>query len=142
MPDGRECRKALRNRLSLPVRYIESNDANCFCNCLNSKMRNAVRAELRERGIHALGMDSASDVARSVGTGVLPDAMVLEATEELAGDIRIQNLLERGPAVLILSRTLDLRVSLPKAACILSRPVLVEYDIVERVSELLERQSV
>ena len=112
----------------MPIVFVIASD---------SKMRTAIRAELRERGIHALGMDSASDVAHSIGTGVLPDAVVLEATDELAGDIRIQNLLERVPAVLIVSRTVDLRVSLPKVAFVLNRPVRVE-GIVERVRELVE----
>ena len=74
-------------------------------------MRTAVRAELRELGIDALGMDSADDAGRAIASGGLPNLVVLEATTELLGDPRIRNLVQRVPAVLIASRTV--RVSLP-----------------------------
>ena len=99
-------------------------------------LRTAVRAELREMGIEALGMDSADDAGRAIASGELPNVIVLEAIAELLRDLRIQNLLRRVPAVLIASRTEE--VSLPDAAAILYRPVRVA-EIVARVSELLAR---
>jgi hypothetical protein len=99
-------------------------------------MRTAVRAELRELGIDALGMDSADDTGRAIASGSLPNVVVLEATAELLGDPRIQNLVQRVPSVLIASRTV--RVSLPNTPAILYCPVRIA-EIVARVSELLGR---
>jgi DNA-binding response OmpR family regulator len=101
-------------------------------------MRTAVRAELREMGIEALGMDSAEDAGRAMASGTLPNVVVLEATEEFLGDIRIQNLVRRFPAVMIASRTV--KVSLPDTADVLYRPVRIA-EIVARVTELLARDA-
>src|ERR1700720_2864813 len=87
---------------TIPVVYVIARDWT---------MRTTVRAELREMGIEALGMDSAEDAGRAMASGQLPNVVVLEATEELLGDIRIQNLVRRFPAVMIASRTV--KVSLP-----------------------------
>ena len=97
-------------------------------------MRTAVRAELREMGVEALGMDSPDDVDRAVASGGLPNLVVLEATAEFLGSPRIQDLVQHVPAVLIASRTE--RVSLPDGPALLYRPVSVA-EIVSRVSELL-----
>src|ERR1035437_8290026 len=99
-------------------------------------MRTAVRAELRELGIDALGMDSADDTGRAIASGGLPNLVVLEAAAELLVDPRIQNLVERVPAVLIASRTV--KVSLPDTPAVLYRPVRIA-EIVARVSDLLVR---
>ena len=63
------------------------------------KLRAAVRAELRERGIDALGMDSAEDVGRAVAGGTMPGVVVLEANAELAGDAAVQSLVGRVPTI-------------------------------------------
>jgi hypothetical protein len=114
---------------TIPVVYVIASDWT---------MRTAVRAELREMGIEALGMDSAEDAGRAMASGQLPNVVVLEATEELLGDLRIQNLVRRFPAVVIASRTV--KVSLPDTADVLYRPVRIA-DIVSRVSELLARDA-
>ena len=111
----------------MPVVYVIAQDWT---------MRTAVRAELREIGIEALGMDSADDADRAIASGGLPNVVVLEANAELLGDPRIQNLVEHVPAVLIASRTV--KVSLPDTAVILYRPVLIA-EIVASVNELLAR---
>lgn len=97
-------------------------------------MRSAVRAELREIRVEALGMDSAGDTGRAIASSGLPNVVVLEATAELLGEPRIRNLVQRVPTVLIASCTL--RVTLPEAPAILYRPVRVA-EIVARVSEFL-----
>lgn len=97
-------------------------------------LRTAVRAELREIGIEALGFDSAGDVGRATASGAFPDVVVLEATPELAGDMRINALVQHVPTVLIASRTV--RVVLPDAAAVLYRPVRIA-EIVTCVKELL-----
>jgi len=97
-------------------------------------MRTAVRAELREVGVEALGMDSSEDVGRAIASGGLPNLVVLEATAELVGGPRIQDLIQHVPTIVIASRTE--KVSLPNAAAVLYRPVSVA-GIVSRVRELL-----
>jgi hypothetical protein len=101
-------------------------------------MRTAVRAELREKGVEALGMDLADDVGRVIASGGLPNVVVLEATSDLLGDPRIRNLVQRVTTVLIASRTV--KVSLPDAPAVLYRPVRVA-EIVTCVSELLARDD-
>ncbi|HEV7968791.1 MAG TPA: hypothetical protein VGP19_14540 [Candidatus Acidoferrales bacterium] len=101
-------------------------------------LRTTVRAELREMGIEALGMDSAEDVGRAIASGGLPNLVVLEATAELLADPRIQNSVQRVLTVLIASRTEKL--SLPEVPAILYRPIRVA-EIVALVSELLARND-
>ena len=103
------------------------------------KLRAAVRAELRERAIDALGMDSAEDVGRALAGGAMPAVVVLEANAELAGDPAIQSLVGRVPTVLVASRTET--VALPRVAAVVYRPVRIG-DIVAKVSELLERGEI
>jgi DNA-binding response OmpR family regulator len=99
-------------------------------------MRTAVRAELREMGVEALGMDSASDADRAIAIGGLPDVLVLEATEEFLGNSNIRNMVQQVPTVLIASRTV--KVPLPETPAVLYRPVRVA-EIVARVNDLLAR---
>jgi len=110
-------------------------------------LRTAVRAELRELGIEALGMESAEDVVRALGAGQMPAVVVLEGTAENAGEPAVQKLIERVPTVLIASRTETLPQLLsrpegaaggPRIAAIFYRPVRIA-EIVARVRELLER---
>jgi hypothetical protein len=98
-------------------------------------LRAGLRAELRERGIDALGMDSAEDAGRSFAEGQRPAVVVLEATAELAGDPAIPSLVKRVPTVLIASRTET--VPLPPAAAVFYRPVRIG-EIVDHVLELLK----
>ena len=100
------------------------------------KLRAAVRAELRERGIDALGMDSADDVGRVLAADAMPAVMVLEANAELAGSPAIQKLVARIPTVLVASRTET--VPVPRVAAVFYRPVRIG-EIVLKVSELLGR---
>ncbi len=135
----------------MPVVYVLATDW---------RLRTAVRAELRERGIDALGMDSAEEAGRALARGEMPAVVVLEANSELVGDsarhhlgdgdlggpVRVVDLggglgglVERVPTVLVASRTET--VSLPTAAAVLYRPVSVG-EIVAKVLELLERGQV
>lgn len=96
-------------------------------------LRAGLRAELRELGIDALGMDSAQDAGRAFAEGQMPAVVVLEATAEFANDPAIQSLVKRVPTVLIASRTET--VALPPAAAVFYRPVSIG-EIVARVLEL------
>ncbi len=97
-------------------------------------LRAGVRAELRERGIDALGMETAADAGNALAAGQLPSVMVLDANSKAASDPAIQTLAARVPAVVIASRA--------PAPCVLSaaktffRPVQIR-EIVAAVFELL-----
>jgi len=99
-------------------------------------LRTGVRAELRERGVDALGMDAPADAGRAVASGQLPAVVVLEAIPELAGDAAIRKLVERVPTILIASRTET--VALPPVEAVFYRPVTIG-EIVARVHELVAR---
>jgi hypothetical protein len=122
-----ECVFRLRRPKTMPVVFVIAVDWT---------MRTAVRAELRELGIDALGMDSVDDAGRAIASGGLPNLVVVEATAELLGDPRIRNLVQHVPAVLIASRTVA--VSLPDGPTVLYRPVRIA-EIVACVIELLAR---
>lgn len=118
------------------MRYSKNGMPVVFVIATDWKLRAAVRAELRERGIDALGMDSAEDVGRALAGGATPAVVVLEANAEMAGDPAIRGLVARVPTVLVASRTET--VALPRVAAVFYRPVRIG-EIVERVSELLAR---
>jgi DNA-binding response OmpR family regulator len=99
-------------------------------------LRAGVRAELRERGIEALGMDAPADAGRAIAGGQLPAVVVLEALAELAENLAIQRLVEHVPTILIASRTET--VPLPPVDTVFYRPVSVS-EIVARVHELVAR---
>ena len=107
----------------------------------------AVRAELREHGIEALGMESAEDAGRALASGTMPAAIVLEATAEILANEAMQTLLRRVPSVLIASRTetvplpdtsSDATGSGSRIVAVFYRPVRIA-EIVERVRDLLAK---
>jgi len=100
------------------------------------KLRTAVRAELREQGINALGMESSGEAGRALAAGQSPAALVIEAVAEIAGDPAIQKLVERVPSVVVASRIQT--IPLPPIAAVIYRPVRIG-DITARVREILER---
>jgi hypothetical protein len=118
------------------MRYSKSWMPVVFVIATDPKLRTAVRAELREEGIDALGMDLADDAGRALASGDTPAAVVLEATADLAGNPAIQSLVTRVPTVLIASRTET--VPLPPVAGVFYRPVRIG-DIVRKVGEILAR---
>lgn len=99
-------------------------------------LRAALRAELRERSINALGMESADEAGRAIASGLLPAVAVIEAIAEIAANSAIQTLVERVPTILIASRTET--VPLPPVDSVLYRPVRIG-EIASRVSELVRR---
>jgi hypothetical protein len=100
------------------------------------KLRTAVRAELLEAGIKAMGMDSADQVGLAIAAGEFPSAIMLEATPQLAGDPAVKQLVERVPTVLVASRTET--VDLPPVAVVLYRPVRIG-EIVQELQKLLNQ---
>ena len=101
-------------------------------------LRATVRAELRELGVEALGMERVDDAARSIASSTLPDAVVLDASAEDAGSPAATQLARRFPVLLVASRT-EPAPTLP-AARIVWRPVRVG-EIVECVRQLLEGRA-
>jgi hypothetical protein len=127
----------------------------------NWMLRTGVRAELRERGIEAMGIESARDAVRRLDTGALPAVLVIDAgtaagtgagvavgcrtadengTDVGGEDAVIGRLLDSGvPAILISSRTVT---SPPwKPAVLLPRPVRVD-EIAVAVLRLLKGDAV
>jgi hypothetical protein len=106
-------------------------------------LRTSVRAELRERGIDALGMDSPDDVGKAIASNHMPAVVVLEVTAGLASSPSILKLISSVPTVLIASRTERIPAGLgeegmpPLYGALLYRPVRVQ-EIVSRVLDLLQ----
>jgi len=98
-------------------------------------LRAGVRAELREQGISALGMESPDQAGGALAAGEMPAALVIEATAEVATDPATQRLIQSVPTILIASRTET--VPLP-VDTVLYRPVRIG-EIVRRVQELIRR---
>lgn len=105
----------------------------------NWALRTGVRAELRERGMEALGMESASEAGAAIAAGEMPAVVVIEAGSEITGDPAIQELVQRVPAILVASRTET--VPLPPVDTVFYRPVRIG-EVVARVKELVRRGHV
>jgi hypothetical protein len=110
-------------------------------------LRRALRAELREIGIEALGMETAEDAGRALASGTMPAAVVLEASDEILGNDAMRTLLRRVPSILIASRTETVSLPAPSSdadgrgneiVAVLYRPVRIG-EIVERVRDLLAK---
>ncbi len=97
-------------------------------------LRTAIRAELRERGVDALGMESAQDAGRVIAQGTVPAVLVLDSKSKAAADPAIQALASRVSTLLIASRVEELPEFRP--AVILNRPVRVA-EVTDAVLRLL-----
>jgi FixJ family two-component response regulator len=117
----------------------------------NWMLRTGVRAELRERGIEAMGLESAREAVARMDGGAGPAVLVVDAgsgaeSGHVAGadvgaeDVAIGKLLDSGvPAILISSRTVT---SPPwKPAVLLPRPVRIA-EISAAVQRLLKGYAV
>jgi DNA-binding response OmpR family regulator len=105
------------------------------------RLRAGVRAELRERGVDARGMESFDQAAQAMAAGATPDAVVLDAGEGFPGDATasgLARLARMAPFVAVLSGATP-PPDLPKEARILQRPVRVG-EVVRCVLSLLAGQ--
>lgn len=102
-------------------------------------LRGAVRAELLEQGIEALGFASLGDAARHAEAGVAPDLVLLDASTANAGDPATAAL-TRNAALLAVVSGLGAAPLLPPRAVLMRRPVRVS-EIVLRVRQMLEGQA-
>jgi hypothetical protein len=108
---------------TMPVVFVVSRDWT---------LRAPVRAELREAGVDALGLETADDVGEALARGVLPAVVVVDAAEletPLARE-SLGNLAQRAAVLVVESRTAP-APDLPGAER-LQRPLRVG-DIVARV---------
>lgn len=97
-------------------------------------LRAGVRAELREKGIKAFGLESAEDVERAIANGESPQALVIDGHAKAASAPAVQELSGRVPAIVIAPRTTT--IALGSAAKVLFRPVQVG-EVVVAVIDLL-----
>ena len=98
-------------------------------------LRTGVRAELREKGIEALGMESLDDATKAIAAGQMPSAVVLEAGAGKASPQALEQLARRVPVIVVASRWEP--APLESAAAVLHRPVRVG-DVVARVLQALQ----
>ena len=96
-------------------------------------LRAGIRAELREKGVTALGMESAENVGRALASGEMPTVIVIDGNAKAASNPAIQQLAGRVPAVVIAPRTTS--IALGAAAKVFFRPVQIS-EIVTAVLEL------
>jgi hypothetical protein len=103
-------------------------------------LRAAVRAELREAGVDALGLETADDVGRALARGVWPSLIVIDGAE-LASPAARQAMsnLARQTVVLVIDSPTAPAPDLPGAER-LARPLRVG-DIVKRVLARLAEQA-
>jgi DNA-binding response OmpR family regulator len=99
-------------------------------------LRGAVRAELREAGIEALGVETVEDMARLIAGGIAPSLVVLDGAQLHNPEIRqaLENLASRVPILVVDSRS-DPAPPLPGATTML-RPVQIK-EIVARLLTML-----
>ena len=112
--------------------YCEAGMPVVFVIAPDWKLRAMVRAELRERGIDALGMSNAAEAGAYIASGTVPSAVVLEASDSV--EAGLESLARRVPFVVVASRV---QAQLwPRAARLLRRPVRIG-EIVEAVIAVL-----
>ncbi len=101
-------------------------------------LRAGVRAELRESGIEALGMETVGEAVRRLAEGAAPSAIVLEAGAAEHGLRALERSAPQVPLIVVASRTAT--SPLPeRAAAVFYRPVQVG-EIVACVQQLLRGQ--
>ena len=101
-------------------------------------LRAMLRAQLRELGVDALGMETADDAARAIADGQMPAAVVLETSSREKSEAMAE--LARRVPLIVVTSGLD-RIALPEAAAIFHRPVRVG-EIVARIMQALKGQAV
>ncbi|HEX9759767.1 MAG TPA: hypothetical protein VGA40_02555, partial [Candidatus Acidoferrales bacterium] len=97
-------------------------------------LRGAVRAELRERGVEALGFANLNDALEAMAAGSPPSVIVLDAACADTGDT-LWGVLARRSAVLVVASRFEAPPHM-EGMRIMFRPVGVG-DIVRQVEQLL-----
>ena len=97
-------------------------------------LRSLVRAELREHGIEALGMETADEVTRVIAAGTMPSAMVMDATS-LPGELSALKPLAQGVPTIVI--TSPAKLAPAWAAAVLHKPITVG-EVVAQTEILLK----
>ena len=124
--------KVRKKHAKMPVVFVISSDWT---------LRTMVRAELREAGIMALGMEATGDLEEVLIRGVVPSSIVLDGVE--LEDPKAQNMLEtlsQNVAVLVVDSAITPARHVPGSE-VLHRPVQVR-DVVSRVLARLSRRKI
>lgn len=102
-------------------------------------LRTMVRAELREAGVEALGMEGIRDMVEAVHRGIAPSMVVIDGIEleKPATRETMEDMSRNIPTLVVDSRLTP--ASVPSSADVLRRPVRVQ-DIVSRVLTRLGRK--
>ena len=102
-------------------------------------LRAGVRAELREMGVDALGMETVADAGQTIAAGTIPDVVMLDAaSEDVASLGGVASLVRSVPVLVVASRT-EAVPGIETAAMVMYRPVSVG-EVVARLKQLLEGQ--
>jgi hypothetical protein len=122
--------KAEKHQAKMPVVFVISPDRS---------LRTMVRAELREAGIMALGMEVASDLEESLRPGIAPSVIVLDGIQLVDEAVRkMLEVLARDVPVLVVDSAITPAPPLPHTE-VLRRPARVA-DVVSRVFARLGRE--
>lgn len=100
------------------------------------QLRATVRAELREQGVEAMGLESLDDAARAIAEGSPPAAVVFDATTGDVSRPMLESLARCVPVIVVASRTQAAPIP-ESVAAVLWRPVRVA-EIVAKVEEVLK----
>lgn len=96
-------------------------------------LRVLLRAELRERGIQALGMQTAAEAGTRIASGDVPSVVVLEASERI--EPGLESLARRVPFIVVSSGA-EQDAWPAAAARVMHRPVRIA-EVVAAVVDLL-----
>lgn len=102
-------------------------------------LRTGVRAELRERGIDALGFETPSQAGEAIVAGKIPGAVVVESGVAAQSDPAVTALMRNVPTVWLSPPGIG-ETPPPDAAAVMRRPFSIG-DVVQRVCELLQGQA-
>jgi hypothetical protein len=116
---------------AMPIVYVVSRDWS---------LRTPLRAELRERGVEALGLETVDDVGKALARGIVPAAVVIDGAELDQEPAReaIANL-ARQVAVLVVDSRLSPAPEIPGTERLV-RPVSIG-EIAQRVLTRLAKST-
>jgi DNA-binding response OmpR family regulator len=101
-------------------------------------LRVLLRAELRERGVQAIGMQTAAEVGTRIASGDMPSVVVLEASQDV--ELGLESLARRVPFVVVASGSEQ--DAWPAAATtVLHRPVRIAEVVAAVLDHLRGRPA-
>jgi DNA-binding response OmpR family regulator len=101
-------------------------------------LRVLLRAELRERGVQAIGMQTAAEVGTRIASGDMPSVVVLEASLEV--EPGLESLARRVPFIVVASGA-EQDVWPAAATTVLHRPVRIAEVVAAVLDQLRGRPA-